>query len=247
MGEPSSWSWCSPTHVFDSHDAIVKRCSRACQAPPPPAAADTGEAGSGAMKPANRGGSRDPDPSPRRRKADGGMTPQEMKQLAELLQNVPGIRSIELKDVKGLAQLLREAPEIGSIEIKGWFGTGVVITRTSATPTYAPALAPPPTVLAPAAGASEPEAAAVPRAAPALKEIKSPMVGTWYKSPEPGADPYVKVGSRVTAGQTVCIIEAMKIMNEIEAEIAGVIREVCVEDAQPVEFGQVLFRVDPNG
>jgi acetyl-CoA carboxylase biotin carboxyl carrier protein len=173
------------------------------------------------------------------------MTPQEMKQLAELLQNVPGIRSIELKDVKGLAQLLREAPEIGSIEIKGWFGTGVVITRTSATPTYAPALAPPP-VLAPAGAAPEPEAAA-PRAAPALKEIKSPMVGTWYKSPEPGADPYVKVGSRVTAGQTVCIIEAMKIMNEIEAEITGVIREVCVEDAQPVEFGQVLFRVDPNG
>jgi acetyl-CoA carboxylase biotin carboxyl carrier protein len=55
------------------------------------------------------------------------------------------------------------------------------------------------------------------------------------------------VGSRVTPGQTVCIIEAMKIMNEIEAEITGVIREVCVEDAQPVEFGQVLFRVDPNG
>ncbi|HJR51832.1 MAG TPA: hypothetical protein VJ794_12040, partial [Gemmatimonadales bacterium] len=58
------------------------------------------------------------------------MTPQEMKQLAELLQNVPGIRSIELKDVKGLAQLLRESPEIGSIELKGLFGTGVVITRT---------------------------------------------------------------------------------------------------------------------
>jgi acetyl-CoA carboxylase biotin carboxyl carrier protein len=142
---------------------------------------------------------------------------------------------------------LREAPEIGSIEIKGWFGTGVVITRTSAVPSYAPA-APVP-ALAPTAGASELEAAVAPRAvaAPALKEIKSPMVGTWYKSPEPGADPYVKVGSRVTAGQTVCIIEAMKIMNEIEAEITGVIREVCVEDAQPVEFGQVLFRVDPNG
>jgi len=201
------------------------------------------------MKPANRGGSRDPDRSPRRRKADGGMTPQEMKQLAELLQNVPGIRSIELKDVKGLAQLLREAPEIGSIEIKGWFGTGVVITRTSATATYAPAAAMPLPAGAPGAAVVEPEAAAALRAAPvpALKEIKSPMVGTWYKSPEPGADPYVKVGSRVTAGQTVCIIEAMKIMNEIEAEITGVIREVCVEDAQPVEFGQVLFRVDPNG
>ncbi|HEU4955643.1 MAG TPA: acetyl-CoA carboxylase biotin carboxyl carrier protein [Gemmatimonadales bacterium] len=177
-----------------------------------------------------------------------------MKQLAELLQNVPGIRSIELKDVKGLAQLLRESPEIGSIEIKGWFGTGVVITRTSAMATYPQAVAlPVPAMagtpgLAVAQGAEvEPREAPRPPAAPALKEIKSPMVGTYYKAPEPGADPYVKVGSRVTSGQTVCIIEAMKIMNEIEAEIAGVIREICVEDAQPVEFGQVLFRVDPNG
>ena len=195
------------------------------------------------MKPANRGGPRDPDRSPRPRKADKGMTPQEMKQLAELLQNVPGIRSIEFKDVKGLAQLLRESPEIGSIEIKGWFGTGVVITRTATTPVYVPPVA----VAVPAAApGGEPEAPRAP-AAPALKEIKSPMVGTWYKAPEPGAEPYVKVGSRVTSGQTVCIIEAMKIMNEIEAEITGVIREVCVEDAQPVEFGQVLFRVDPNG
>jgi acetyl-CoA carboxylase biotin carboxyl carrier protein len=80
-----------------------------------------------------------------------------------------------------------------------------------------------------------------------LKDIRSPMVGTFYKSPEPGAEPYVKVGTRVTSGQTVCIIEAMKIMNEIEAEIAGVVREIMVDDAQPVEFGQVLFRVDPNG
>jgi len=92
------------------------------------------------------------------------------------------------------------------------------------------------------------QAAAAP-AAPAstLKEIKSPMVGTFYKAPEPGAEAYVKVGSRVTAGQTVCIIEAMKIMNEIEAEVTGVIREILVEDTQPVEFGQALYRVDPNG
>jgi acetyl-CoA carboxylase biotin carboxyl carrier protein len=181
------------------------------------------------------------------------MTPQEMKQLAELLQNVPGIRSIELKDVRGLAQLLRESPEIGSIEIKGWFGTGVVITRTSAMASYPQAVAMPLPAVASAAPLAAAPAEAEPReaprapAAPALKEIKSPMVGTYYKAPEPGADPYVKVGSRITTGQTVCIIEAMKIMNEIEAEITGVIREVCVEDAQPVEFGQVLFRVDPNG
>ena len=62
-----------------------------------------------------------------------------------------------------------------------------------------------------------------------------------------GADAYVKVGTRISSGQTVCIIEAMKIMNEIEAEFGGVVREVNVEDSQPVEFGQVLFRVDPNG
>ncbi len=174
------------------------------------------------------------------------MTPSEMKQLAELLHKVPGIKSIELQDVQGLAQLLRDSPEIGSIEIKGWFGTGVVITRTAAAPAFAPA-APTPVMLHHAA--AEVEHRELPRPAPAavLKEVKSPMVGTFYRAPEPGADAYAKVGSRITPGQTVCIIEAMKIMNEIEAEVAGVVREVCVEDAQPVEFGQVLFRVDPHG
>ena len=176
------------------------------------------------------------------------MTPEEMRQLAELLQHTPGIKSLDLRDVKRIAELLRESPEIGSIEVKGWFGTGVVITRTShgavaAAPmsAYSPPPAPAPTQ--PPAAAAAP----APPAAPALKEIKSPMVGTFYKAPEPGADPYAKVGTRVTSGQTVCIIEAMKIMNEIEAEISGVIREVLVDDAQPVEFGQVLYRVDPNG
>jgi acetyl-CoA carboxylase biotin carboxyl carrier protein len=179
------------------------------------------------------------------------MSPQEMQQLAELLQNVPGIRSIDLRDVKRLAQLLRESPEIGSIEVKGWFGTGVVITRTTSG-SVAPAApaaplahtAPPP----PLPGEVEHRESA-PRtiAAAPLKEIRSPMVGTFYKAPEPGAEPYIKVGNRVTPGQTVCIIEAMKIMNEIEAEIAGTVREILVEDGQPVEFGQVLFRVDPHG
>jgi acetyl-CoA carboxylase biotin carboxyl carrier protein len=174
------------------------------------------------------------------------MTPQEMKQLAELLHTVPGIKSIELHDVQELAQLLRESPEIGSIEVKGWFGTGVVITRTSAAPVAAPA----PQVFHHASlppGQAEGRDASRGAVVAALKEIKSPMVGTFYMSPEPGAEPYVKPGSRITPGQTVCIIEAMKIMNEIEAEIAGVIREISVDDAQPVEFGQVLFRVDPNG
>jgi acetyl-CoA carboxylase biotin carboxyl carrier protein len=178
------------------------------------------------------------------------MSPQEMQELAELLQNVPGIHSIDLKDVKRLAQLLRETPEIGSIEVKGWFGTGVVITRTTApaAPTVVHSIPAPLSVPAYAPEAEHRDAGTrAAAAAPHLKEIRSPMVGTFYKAPEPGAEPYVKVGNRVTPGQTVCIIEAMKIMNEIEAEIAGAVREISVEDGQPVEFGQVLFRVDPNG
>jgi len=180
-----------------------------------------------------------------------------MKQLAQLLQKMPGIKSIELKDVKKLAELLCDSPELGAIEVKGFFGTGVVITRThhgapAAFPTM-PMMAPlppmphaaPPAPSAPAASAGAPPAA--PAASATLRDIKSPMVGTFYKAPEPGSEAYVKVGGRVTSGQTVCIIEAMKIMNEIEAEVSGVVREILVEDAQPVEFGQVLFRVDPNG
>jgi acetyl-CoA carboxylase biotin carboxyl carrier protein len=80
-----------------------------------------------------------------------------------------------------------------------------------------------------------------------MLEVKSPMVGTFYSAPEPGAKPYVSVGERVQKGQTLCIIEAMKIMNEIESEYAGVVKEILAQDAQPVEYGQVLFRIDPNG
>jgi acetyl-CoA carboxylase biotin carboxyl carrier protein len=103
---------------------------------------------------------------------------------------------------------------------------------------------------APAAPLAAPAAAAAPapKAEPSrLLDVKSPMVGTYYASPEPGAKPYVTVGSTVTKGQVLCIIEAMKIMNEIECEYTGTIKEVCVTDAHPVEYGQVLFRIDPNG
>jgi acetyl-CoA carboxylase biotin carboxyl carrier protein len=73
------------------------------------------------------------------------------------------------------------------------------------------------------------------------------MVGTFYAAAEPGASPYVSEGTRIAKGQILCIIEAMKIMNEIESEFSGVVREVPAQDAHPVEYGQVLFRVDPNG
>jgi len=86
-----------------------------------------------------------------------------------------------------------------------------------------------------------------PAAREQLVEIKSPMVGTFYASAEPGSKPFISVGDRVANGKVVCIIEAMKIMNEIESEFTGVVREVLVQNAQPVEYGQVLFRIAPNG
>lgn len=106
----------------------------------------------------------------------------------------------------------------------------------------APAPAPAPAAQAPAADAPAADAPA----APAKKgtPITSPMVGTFYKSPSPDAAPFVAVGDSVKVGDVVCIVEAMKMMNEIKSEVAGKVLEICVEDGQPVEFGQVLMYVE---
>lgn len=99
---------------------------------------------------------------------------------------------------------------------------------------------------APVAVAAAPAVQAAPaKAAKPLLEIKSPTPGTFYSSPKPTDPAFVQVGSKVTAGTIVCIIEAMKIFNEIPADLSGTVVEVCVENKQPVEYGQVLFRVDP--
>lgn len=79
-----------------------------------------------------------------------------------------------------------------------------------------------------------------------LVEVTSPMVGTFYRAPAPDANPFTDVGKQVAKGDTLCIIEAMKLMNELEAELDGVVREICVENGEPVEYGQVLFRVEPR-
>jgi acetyl-CoA carboxylase biotin carboxyl carrier protein len=96
-----------------------------------------------------------------------------------------------------------------------------------------------------APAASAPSAASAGDAAPAAEgeEITSPMVGTFYRKPAPDADAFVDVGSTVSEGQTICIIEAMKVMNEIKAEKSGTITEVAVEDGNPVQFGDVLYRI----
>ncbi len=78
-------------------------------------------------------------------------------------------------------------------------------------------------------------------------EIKSPMVGTFYAAPAPDAAPYVVLNQRIEVGQVVCIVEAMKLMNEIESEVAGRVAKIMIENSQPVEFGQVLFLIDPEG
>ena len=98
-----------------------------------------------------------------------------------------------------------------------------------------------------AAPVAAPAPAAHPQAAgDEFIEITSPMVGTFYSSPSPDSDAFVTVGSRIGADTVVCIVEAMKVMNEIKAECGGVVAEVCVQNAQPVEYGQVLFRVRPQ-
>lgn len=104
------------------------------------------------------------------------------------------------------------------------------------------AAAPVASAAAPAAPAPAASADSAP-AAPAGETIDSPMVGTFYRKPSPDADLFVNVGDPVSEGQTICIIEAMKVMNEIKAEKSGTISEICVEDGSPVQFGDTLFRL----
>jgi len=167
---------------------------------------------------------------------------------------------IDLRYVKKLIEIIDEST-VDSIEITSDKGMKIRISKSPqqrgavqmAAPMPIPALVP----AAPAPRTSPPQgvpAVADGEGAPAAEppkpvglEVKSPMVGTFYSSPEPGAKSYVSVGDRVAKGQVLCIIEAMKIMNEIESEYSGVIREILVQDSQPVEYGQVLFKIDPNG
>jgi acetyl-CoA carboxylase biotin carboxyl carrier protein len=169
---------------------------------------------------------------------------------------------IDLRYVKKLIEMM-DGSSVDSVEITSDKGMKIRISKTPQqrgavqipTPVPMPALmspqAPTQSRLTPVDGipvVTEPEVAS--KAEPPktkLLEVKSPMVGTYYTAPEPGAKPYVAVGSRIAKGQILCIIEAMKIMNEIESEFAGVVTEIAVQDAHPVEYGQVLFRIDPNG
>ena len=161
----------------------------------------------------------------------------------------------DLRYVKKLVEMLDES-SVDSIEISSDKGMKIRISKTPqqrgavqmATPVALPPMAHPQP--APAVGGDSAHAAPVARAEPPktkFLEVKSPMVGTYYGAPEPGAKPYLAVGDRISKGQIVCIIEAMKIMNEIESEFDGVVKEILAQNAHPVEYGQVLLRIDPNG
>ena len=152
-------------------------------------------------------------------------------------------------DLRKLKKLIDLVEESGIAEIEVTEGEEKVrITRSLAAPqpvyAAAPAVAAAP---APAVAAAAPVAAAGVPAAPARdlsKAQTSPMVGTFYRAPGPNAPVFVEVGQSVNAGDTLCIIEAMKLMNEIEAERSGVVKEILVENGQPVEFGEPLFIIE---
>ena len=154
-------------------------------------------------------------------------------------------------DLRKLKKLIDLVEESGIAEIEVTEGEEKVrITRSVAAPAvqtvYAAAPAP---VAAPAAAAqtaSAPAATAAPAAAPAnhANAQKSPMVGTFYRAASPTSDPFVEVGQTVKEGQTLCIIEAMKLMNEIEAEKSGVVKAILVENGTPVEYGEPLFVIE---
>jgi acetyl-CoA carboxylase biotin carboxyl carrier protein len=119
----------------------------------------------------------------------------------------------------------------------------------SAAPVMAAPMAMPPAVAAPAPAAPAPAAPKAEKPAAASKntlEIKSPMIGTFYRSANPDSPPFISVGDKVSKGQTVCIIEAMKLFNEIESEVSGTVVKVMVENSSPVEYDQVLFVVEPD-
>jgi len=162
---------------------------------------------------------------------------------------------IDLRYVKKLLEMV-DASSANSIEITSDKGVKIRISKSAsqrgmvqmAAPMQMPQMAAPPAPASPsAADVAETKAKAAEERKSRYLEVKSPMVGTYYAAPEPGAKPYLTVGDRISKGQILCIIEAMKIMNEIESEFDGVVKEILAQNSHPVEYGQVLFRIDPNG
>jgi len=152
------------------------------------------------------------------------------------------------KEIRRLIKLVEESG-VDELEISRW-GRKIRITKRLPVPASQPGNSNSVTNLAAnpsLAVKSSPVAESLEKEiAEGLVEIKSPMVGTFYRAPAPDAKPYVEVGDRLSVGQVVCVIEAMKLMNEIEAELSGTIEKILLENAQPVEFGEALFWIRPE-
>ncbi len=164
---------------------------------------------------------------------------------------------MQLSDVASLVKLLDKSSlteisfsdETSKIVLKKEVAHAASLPPMMSMPMAMPAPAvPAPAPAAPAAVAASgaPQASGTTAGASKFKEVNSPMVGTFYASNTPGGAPLATVGTAVKSGQVLCIIEAMKIMNEIESDVTGVIEEVCVQNEMPVEYGTVLFRIRPG-
>jgi acetyl-CoA carboxylase biotin carboxyl carrier protein len=159
------------------------------------------------------------------------------------------------KEIRELVKILEES-NVGELEITYWWGRKIRISKTPSTVSMAAAPAPAvghldimtqaKPVVAPAAPPAVDPAKAPAAETKAYIEIKAPMVGTFYRAPSPEAAPYIREGDAIAPGKVLCIIEAMKLMNEIEAEVSGKIHKIMVENGRPVEYNQILFLVDPQ-
>jgi acetyl-CoA carboxylase biotin carboxyl carrier protein len=151
---------------------------------------------------------------------------------------------MDIRKVKKLIELLEESG-ISELEINEGEESVRISRYSSAPPPAAVSYAAAPAPAAPAAPAAAPaESGADEESLPSGHIVKSPMVGTFYSASSPGAKPFVSIGDSVTEGDTVCIVEAMKILNQIEADASGTIKAILVENAQPVEYGQPLMIIE---
>lgn len=157
--------------------------------------------------------------------------------------------AFDIRSIRQLVKLMNDN-ELAEIDLRS--GTQRIRLRkrgNEVVPVVAAPIAAAPQAMVPAStpAPSSQSSSSPPESGSKLIEIKSPMLGTFYRSPSPDAEPFVQVGAHVDNDSVVCIIEAMKVFNEITADCSGKIVAVVVENAQPVEYGQVLYRVDPNG
>ena len=145
-------------------------------------------------------------------------------------------------ELRSLIRLVEES-DIDELEIRRWWRTVRIVKNSGHSKPSGGSHEVVSAGASPSAVARSGEEPAAPTSKPAV-EVTSPMVGTFYRAPAPEAPPFVEVGDTVRPGQTLCILEAMKLMNELECEVSGVVRKILVENGQPVEYGQVLFEIE---